>query len=141
MSRANAHRASTTLIRWWEWFRALEVERWQEGHRVGWDAADGRNGGAERTAWETLLEVERFDYRTRAMGQGAITLVLDLAKVFERVSLTVVWAWATHFNIRQFLQVLCGYFEHQQSVLFEGCVAQPLQTELSAVAHSTTKML
>ena len=30
--------------------------------RVGWDATDGRNGGAERTAWETLLEVERFDH-------------------------------------------------------------------------------
>ena len=62
------------------------------------------------------------------MDQGAITLVLDLAKACERVSLRVVWAWATHFNFpRQFSLVLCGYFEHQRRVEFECCVAEPLQ--------------
>ena len=35
-----------TLIRWWEALRALEVAKWQQECRVGWDAADGRNGGA-----------------------------------------------------------------------------------------------
>ena len=35
----------------------------------------------------------------RLEGQGAVAfLVLDLAKAFERVSLHVVWAWATHFS-------------------------------------------
>ena len=87
-----------TLIRWWECLRALVVERWQERHRIGWDVTDRRNGGAERTGWETLLEVERFDFKAAEMNQGAITLVLDLAKAFERVGLPVVWAWATHFN-------------------------------------------
>ena len=33
----------------------------QERHRVGWNAIDGRGGGAERTAWETLLEMDRYD--------------------------------------------------------------------------------
>ena len=48
-------------------------------------------------------------------------LVLNLAKAFERVSLPVVWAWATHFSFpRKFLRVLCGYFEHQRRVQFEG---------------------
>ena len=53
--------------------------------------------------------------------QGALALVLDLAKAFERVSLPVVWAWATHFSFpRKILRVLCGYFEHQRRVQFEG---------------------
>ena len=76
-----------TLIRWWEGLRE------QEWHRVCWDATDGRNGGA------TVLETERFDHRAREMDQGAITLARGLAQAFERVSLPVVWAWATHFYL------------------------------------------
>ena len=38
-----------TLIRWWEALRAPEVAKWQQKHRVEWDAADGRNGGAQQT--------------------------------------------------------------------------------------------
>ena len=30
----------------------------------------GRNGGAERTVWETLLEMERFGYNAGEMSQG-----------------------------------------------------------------------
>ena len=49
-----------------------------------------------------------------------------LAKAFERVSLLVVWAWATHFCFpRKIFQLLCGYFEHQWRVQFEGCPAEP----------------
>ena len=50
---------------------------------------------------ETLQEI---DYQA---GEGAIALVLDLTKAFERVSLPVVWAWATHFNFaKKILRVL-----------------------------------
>ena len=50
-------------------------------------------------------------------------------KAFERVSLPVVLAWATHFCFpKKILRVLCGYFEHQRRVQFEGCAAGPLQT-------------
>ena len=55
-----------------------------------------------------------------------MALVLDLAKAFERVSLLVVWAWATF--PRKILRVLCGYFQHQRRVQFEGCAAEPLTT-------------
>ena len=93
-SRANASTALLpTVIRWWEWLRA-----WYERHRVGFDATDGRNGGAVRTVWETLLEMERFDCRAGEMDQGAITLVLDLAEAFYRVSLPVVWSRRADFN-------------------------------------------
>ena len=70
----------------------------------------------------------RFRGKAKEEGQGAVALVLDLAKASERVSLPVVGAWATHFNFpRKVLRVLCGYIEHQRRVQFEGCVAEPLQ--------------
>ena len=74
-----------TLIRWRKWLRAPEVSRWQEVHRVGWDATDGRNGVAEPTVWATLLGMDRFDYRAGETDQRAITLFLDLAKAVGRV--------------------------------------------------------
>ena len=75
------------------------------------------------------MEMERFDGRGKEEDQGAVALVLDLAKAFERVSLPVVWAWATHFSFpRKILRVLCGYVEHQRRVQFEGCAAEPLRT-------------
>ena len=65
----------------------------------------------------------------KAEERGTVALVLDLAKAFERVSLPMVWAWATHFSFpRKMLRVLCGHFKHQRRVQFEGCVAEPLQT-------------
>ena len=118
-----------TLIRWWEALRAPEVAKWQQKYRVDWDATDGRNGGAQQTLWEILLEMERFKYRAGEEELRAVALVLDLAKAFERVSLPVVWAWSTHFSFpRKILRVLCGYFEHQRRVQFEGCVAGPRRT-------------
>ena len=68
------------LIMWWWWLRALEVKRWQERHLAESDASGGRIGGAERS-WEPPLEMERFDFRTSEMDQGAITPRLDLAKL------------------------------------------------------------
>ena len=70
--------------------------------------------------------------------QGAVALVLDLAKAL-RVSLPVVWAWATHFSFpRNILRVLCGYFEHQKRVQFEGCSAG-IEVELLASAYCTAR--
>ena len=75
------------------------------------------------------MEMERFNGRAKTEDRGAVALVLDLAKAFERVNLSVVWATATHFSFpRKILRVLCGYFKHPRRVQFEGCVAEPLQT-------------
>ena len=118
-----------TLIRRWEALRAPEVATWQQKDLVEWDATGGRNGGAQRSVWEILMEMERFNGRAKAEEQGAVALALSLAKAFERVSVPVVWAWATHFSFpRKILRVLCGYFEHQRRVQFGGCVADPLTT-------------
>ena len=83
----------------------------------------------QRTVWKVLMEMEKYRYRAGKEDQGAVALVLDLAKAFERVSFPVVWAWATHFSFRRkILRVLCGYFEHQRRVQFQGCEAEPLRT-------------
>ena len=88
---------------------------------MDWDAIDGRNGGAQRTVWDVLMEMERLNGRAKVEDRGAVALVLDLAKAFEGVSLPVVWAWATHISFpRKILRVLCDYFEHQRRVQFEG---------------------
>ena len=131
-----------TLIRWCEAVRALEVAKWQQRYRIGWDATDGRNGGAQRTVWEILMEMERFKCRAGEEDFGEVALVLNLAKPFERVSLPMVGAWATHFSFpRKVLRVLCGYFEHQRRVQFEGCVVEPLQTIMAIFPGSKWKCL
>ena len=66
-----------TLIRWLEEaLRASEVAKWQQKYRVDWDATDGRNGGAQRTVWAILMEVERFNGKAKEEDQGAVALVL-----------------------------------------------------------------
>ena len=87
-----------TLIRWWEAFRAPEVAKWQQKYRVDWDATDGRNGGAQQTVVGNFDGMERFCGHAKGEDQRAVALVLDQAKAFDRVSLPVVWAWATHFT-------------------------------------------
>ena len=80
--------------------KAPEVANWHQRHRIEWDAIDGRNGGAQRTVWEMLMEMESCKYRAGEEDLGAVAVVLDLdlAKGFERVGLPMVWAWGTHFN-------------------------------------------
>ena len=134
-----------TLIRWWEALRAPEVANWQQKYRMDWDATDGRNGGSQRTVWEMFMEVERFNGEAKEENQGAVALVLDLAKAFERVGLPVLTAWATHFSFpKKILRVLRGYFKHQRRVQFKGCAAEPanhvgffarVQVELFAFSH------
>ena len=76
-----------TLIRWWEALRAPEVAKWQQKYRVDWDATDGRNGGAQQTVWEIFDGNGKIYGKAKEEDQGAVALVLDLAKAFERVSL------------------------------------------------------
>ena len=96
------------------------MAKWQQKYRVDWDATDGRNGRAQQV-WEILLEMERCNGKPMEDDQE-VALVLDLAKAFERVSLPVVWAWATHFSFtRKTLRVLCGYLEPQASSIRRLC--------------------
>ena len=48
-----------------------------------------------------------------------VTLVLALAKAFERVCLPVVWVWAAHFHVSK-----------DSTCAMRGCVVEPFQTIL-----------
>ena len=67
------------LIRWCPCLRALQVSRWQEKHRVGWDATDGR------TRWTDLITVQlqwtRERSRWRLLWQKEFELVRRPASV------------------------------------------------------------
>ena len=63
-----------TLIRWWEALRAPEVAKWQKKCSVEWDASHGRNGGAQQTVWEILMERERFNGKAKEEHKGALAL-------------------------------------------------------------------
>ena len=37
------------------------------------DATDGHNRSAERTAWETLLEMDMYDVKANELDEGTVT--------------------------------------------------------------------
>ena len=45
---------------------------WQQKYRVDWDTTNGRNRGAQRTVWEVLMEIERFNVKAKAEDQRAV---------------------------------------------------------------------
>ena len=49
--------------------------------KVKWDATEGSNGGAERTAW-CLLEMEKYNNNVEEMDRGAVTMVVGVATSF-----------------------------------------------------------
>ena len=63
--------------------RASEVAKWQQRCRIKWDASDGRNGGAQRTVWEILLEMERFNNRAEEEYFGSSGLGPGLDQGFQ----------------------------------------------------------
>ena len=56
---------------------------WKGRRNVTWDACSKCVGGAERTGWDTLLEMETKGPVGEGQSIGATALVVDLAKAFE----------------------------------------------------------
>ena len=101
-----------TLIRWWEALRAPEVAKWQQKYRVDLGRYRWQEWRSPTICVRKFDGMDRFSGHAKGEDQGAVALVLDQAKAFDRVSLPVVWAWATHFSFpRKTSRVLCGYFE------------------------------
>ena len=129
-----------TLIRWWEWLTAPIVQEWKKRSRAKCDATEGSNGGAVGSAWDALLDMDKYNYNVEELDQCAVTMVVDLAKAFEKVQLKVVRACAMHFGFpQQILRVLFTCFQHQRMVLCEGCAGGPLQIITAILPGSTTR--
>ena len=109
-----------TMIRWWEALRAPEVQKWQYKHRIEWCATDGRNEGADCVVWVYVLYMDRCNFQAGEKDQGAIALVLVLAKP-PRGSVSQ-WSGLGQ-RISMFPGRLCvcqgGYLEHQRRLQFE----------------------
>ena len=113
------------------------MAKWQQKCRVDRDATDGRKWRSPANGVGNSDGDGKIERKAKEEYQDALALVLYLAKAFERVSLPVVWARATHLSFpRKILRVLCGYFEHQRRLQFEGCVAEPLRTIMAIVPGS-----
>ena len=66
----------------------------------------------------------RVQFFGRRESSGSRSPGLESGEGFRAGQPPVAWAWATHFRFpRKILRVLCGYFEPQRRVQFEGCVA------------------
>ena len=72
--------------------------------------------------------------------QGAVALVQDLAKA-SSVSASRWFGAGRRVSVRKILRLLCGYFEHERPVQFEGCVAEPLQTITAILPGSKLELL
>ena len=46
------------------------IQEWKKRRRVRWDATEGSDGGAERSAWAALLEMEKCNYVVEEAYQG-----------------------------------------------------------------------
>ena len=62
-----------------------------------------------------MLEMETLDLKFGQDSKGATTLVVDFAKAFEKVQLSVVWQWAKQIDHpHRVLRVLSGHFAHER---------------------------
>ena len=61
------------------------------------------------------MEMERFKCPAEEEDLGAVALVLGLGDALQ-------------LHREDLAGAMCGYFEHQRRVQFQGCVAEPLQT-------------
>ena len=78
-----------------EWLRTPVIQGRKKRRRVRLDTTEGCNGGAERTAWELLSEMAKYNENEEETDQGAVTLVLDLSKAPQKVQFEVAWAWVS----------------------------------------------
>ena len=124
-----------------EALRAPEVAKWQQKYRVDWDATDGRNGGARRTVWESLMEMERFmvsSKRRRTSGSSGLGSGLwrraSSGSAFPLCGLgRRIFQCCPNFEI---LRVLCGWMCGTRAAPFDhhGHLAR-VNVELLASAY------
>ena len=127
-----------TLIRWWKVLRALEVAKWQQKYRVDWNATDGRNGGAQQTVWVILIVDGKMQRQSKRRGSRGFSFGSGSGEgIWTGQSFCGLGLGAAHFSFpRKVLRVLCGYFEHQRRVQFEGCAGEPLTTITAILPRS-----
>ena len=78
----------------------------------------GEVGCYRRMPWRSRKnDVEKYNHNVEETDQGAVALVVDLAKAFQEVQFRVEWAWCMHIVFPQrVLRALFGHFQHQRGL-------------------------
>ena len=125
-----------SLIRLWEAARHSVLDRWQRSTAKEWDATR-MVGGAEEAAWEALIMHEAGDGGAGGAEVAGASVVMDLVKAFETVSLKTAWQWCIHWGMNPtVLAVVFNYFSFQRRVLVDGCASRPVATVTAIPAGS-----
>ena len=109
ISRSTTSERPTTLlrtpVRWLEWPGTSLLGMFSPSTL----AAQRERGDRPCWSWR------HWTLKGGQISEGATTLVVDLAKAFEKVHLAVAWSWAMYYGFRQSVHtVLCGYFAHER---------------------------
>ena len=119
-----------TQIQWWMWGRADIMNDWRRETSVECDAPTGKTGEATYTVWEAMLELDTYEAEADPKDPGAVSMLIDLQKAFEKLLLVrSIGTGERRFN-PQFCRCVCcmGISRNQRRVVFEGSAAAPVQT-------------
>ena len=132
----------STMARWWEHLREPEVNQWKLKCAKAWDWS-GTGSGAEAAAWEALVAHEADDITcTDPESEMEATVIMDLVKAFERVSLKVVWQWAKYYNFPlSVAAMVLQIFHFPRRVIVQGCTSEEVRTAAAIVAGSKYSVL
>jgi hypothetical protein len=117
-----------SLIRLWEAARHSVLDQWQRTTEKEWDATR-MVGGAEEAAWETLIMQEAGDGGAGGAEEAGASVVLDLAKAFDTVSLITAWRWCLYWGMGPSTQAA-------GRVIVDGCASRPVRTVAAIPAGS-----
>ena len=59
------------------------MQEWKSRRKNMWDGLEANIGEAERTAWEPLLEMEKYEIKANELDEVAVTIVVDFAKASQ----------------------------------------------------------
>ena len=59
------------------------MQEWKSRRKNMWDGLEANIGVAERTAWEPLLEMEKYEIKANELDEVAVTIVVDFAKASQ----------------------------------------------------------
>jgi hypothetical protein len=125
-----------SLIRLWEAARQEELDKWQRQIEKEWDATR-LLGGAEEAALEALVRHEAADGGAAGVDVAAASVLMDLVKAFETVSLRIAWGWCLRWGMNPtVLAVVFQYFALPRRVLVDGCASSPVATATAIPAGS-----
>ena len=125
------------LFRCWEALRCEGFKVWMQKHERSYDwARSGRS--PEAAVWRQLLCIEGLDPGADQLSDPAcVTVLLDIVKCFERLTLAQVWFWGLKAGLpRRFLLMVMKGFSVARFLVVSGCCSDSVRVFGAIVAGS-----